>query len=131
MTTKEVFGQICSRVCAEQGWELLPSGVKVTFGDGRHQVVSLEFFEFEGEELVRLYTTIGSASAMGAERLTAALRVNAGLAHGALAVKDGDLAMIDTLMLKDADSSEIEASIGYLARTADTYEKTLFGTDEH
>jgi hypothetical protein len=39
--------------------------------------------------------------------------------------------MTDTLMLRDADSSEIEASIGYLAETADYYEKTLFETDQY
>jgi hypothetical protein len=131
MATREAFAQICQRVCAQQGWKLLPSGVQVSFGDGRKQVVSLEFFEFEHEELVRLYTTIGRVRDMDARRLTTALRVNASLAHGALAVKDDDLAMVDTLMLDDADPGEIEASIGYLARTADYYEKTIFGTDEH
>ena len=39
--------------------------------------------------------------------------------------------MANTLLLKDADAAEIEASIGYLAETADYYEKTLFGTDQH
>jgi hypothetical protein len=46
-------------------------------------------------------------------------------------VRDGELIMATTLLLKDADAPEIEASIAYLAETADYYEKTLFGTDEH
>ncbi|UCE85102.1 MAG: hypothetical protein JSU66_12195 [Deltaproteobacteria bacterium] len=131
MATQEVFGQICRRVCQQQGWELLPSGVQITFADGRHQLVSLEFFESEREELVRLYTTIGAVDGMDARRLVAALRINARLAHGALAVRDDALVMIDTLMLEDADAAEIEASIAYLAETADYYEKVLFGTDEY
>ena len=131
MATKEVFGELCRRVCAQQGWELLPTGVQVRFGDGRHQVVALEFLEYEGEELVRLFTTIGAVDGMTVRRLTAALRVNASLAHGALAVKDDELVMTDTLMLEDADPGEIEASIRYLAETADYYEKTIFGTDEY
>jgi hypothetical protein len=126
-----MFGQICQRVCDQQGWELLPSGVQVKFPDGRHQVVSLEFFESEREELVRLYTMIGAIDGMDARRLVAALRINARLAHGALAVRDDALVMIDTLMLEDSDAAEIEASIGYLAETADYYEKVLFGTDEY
>ena len=126
-----MFGQICRRVCEQQGWELLPSGVHVKFRDGRHQVVSLEFFESEREELVRLYTMIGEIDGMDVRRLVAALRINARLAHGALAVRDDALVMIDTLMLEDADAAEIEASIGYLAETADYYEKVLFGTDEY
>lgn len=131
MSVQEAFGRICQRVCESQGWELLPTGVHVRWPDGRHQLVALEFFEFENEELVRLYTTIGDATALAAERLALALKINARLAHGALAVKDDRLIMTDTLMLRDADPGEIEASLDYLAKTADYYEKTLFGTDQH
>jgi hypothetical protein len=56
MSTRESFGQACQRVSEEQGWEVLPSGVRVDLPGGRRQVVSLEFFEFESQELVRLYT---------------------------------------------------------------------------
>ena len=131
MATRESFGSICGRVCEQQGWNLLPSGVEVSWGDGRHQLISLEFFEFKQEELVRLHTKIGRTSDLGPERLELALQINARLAHGALAMKDGELVMIDTLMLKDADPAEVEASISYLAETADYYEKTLYGTDQH
>ncbi len=131
MSTREAFGKICTRVCEEQGWELLPTGVRVRWPDGRRQLVSLELFEFEEEELVRLSTVIGRASELELERLLSALRVNAILAHGALAVQDEDLVMVDTLMLADANHAEIEASIRYLAKTADGYEKTLFDRDEH
>ena len=130
LATQEVFGTICSRVCEEEGWELLPTGVRVTFGDGRHQLVQLEFFEFENEELVRLYTTIGDARELSAVRLTTALRINAELAHGALGVRYDHLIMTDTLSLVEADAGEIKGSIGYLAKTADFYEKTIFGTDQ-
>ncbi len=131
MGTQEAFGQICRRVCDQQGWELLPTGVNVKWADGRHQMVSLEFFEFEKEELVRIYTTIGGIGDLTSERLVIALRTNADLAHGALAVRDDQLIMTDTLMLDDADPGEIEASISYLAKTADYYERMLFDIDEH
>ncbi len=131
MEDRESFGNACARVCEEQGWDLLPSGVRVGLPGGRHQVVSLEFFESEGEELVRLFTGIGAAAALSAERLALALQINARLAHGALAVREGDLIMTDTLLLKDSDAAEIQACLGYLAETADYYEKTLFGTDDH
>ncbi len=131
MATRESFGEICRKVCNQQGWELLPSGIRVSWGDGRHQLVNLEFFEFEREELVRLYTIIGSARTLSQLRVNAAMRINAELAHGALAVKDHNLVMTDTLMLGDADPGEIEASISYLAQTADYYERQLFETDEH
>ena len=131
MSDRETFGSICERVCDEQGWELLPTGVRIVAPDGRQQVVSLEFFEFEGSDLVRLYSTIGNTSVLAPERLALALRVNARLAHGALAVRDGDLIITDTLLLADADPGELSASLRYLAQTADYYEKIFFGTDEH
>ena len=129
--SRENFGQLCERVCEEQGWELLPAGVRIGFSSGRRQIVSLEFFEFEDQELVRVYTEIGSVDGMSPERLSMALQINGRLAHGALAVRDDRLIMTDTLLLQDADAAEIEATLGYLAETADYYEKTLFGTDEN
>jgi hypothetical protein len=131
MSDRESFGNACERVCEQQGWDLLPLGVRIGLPGGRHQVVSLEFFESESEELVRFYSGIGNAAALSAERLALALQINARLAHGALAVREGELIMTDTLLLKDADAAEIQASMGYLAETADYYEKMLFGTDEH
>lgn len=131
MTTHEAFSSTCRRVCEEQGWELLPSGIHVAWPDGRHQVVALEVFEHEQEDLVRLSTTIGGTQSLTPVRLTIALRINAELAHGAFAVKDDELIMVETLLLEDAGSTELGASIRYLAETADYYEKTLFRTDEH
>lgn len=131
MSTKETFARLCERVCEEQDWSVRPNGVELKLPDGRHQVVAIEFFESDDEELVRLYTTIGSTDALGEKRLALALQVNARLAHGALAVRDGQLIMTQTLLLEDADPGEIRASLRYMAETADYYEKIFFGTDQH
>ena len=131
MVAQEAFSDICRSVCEERGWELNPSGVHVPLDDGRHQVVALELFDHEDEELVRLSSTIGEAARLTPVRLTIALRINAELAHGAFAVKDGHLMIVDTLMLDDADRGEVEASIRYLAQTADYYERVIFETDDH
>ncbi len=131
MATKDHFAQILTRVCAEHGWEFTPAGVRVRFASGRQQMVEIGFFAFQKEELVRLHTTIGRIEELDPVRLIVALRINAELAHGALAVMDEDLVMTDTLMLDDAGFAEIEASIRFLAETADDYEQTLFGTDQY
>jgi len=128
---QEDFAQICRSVCEERGWKLIAGGIEVPLREGRHQLVGLEFFEFRSEELVRLHSTIGNALALPTDRLTTALRINAELAHGALAVREDDLVMVDTLSLSDSDPAEIEASIAYLAESADYYEKNLFHTDDH
>jgi hypothetical protein len=131
LVTKEAFADICRRVCEEQGWDLLPNGVNVKWADGRHQVVELETFQHERTEMVRLFTTIGTIGSITPVRLTIALRINAELAHGAFAVKNDQLVMVETLMLEEADPAETEASIRYLAETADYYEKAIFETDEY
>ena len=131
MASQEHFAQTLKRVCRDRGWDLLPTGVHVSLPNNRAQLIEIEFFQFKHEELVRLFTTIGDVESMSAVRLTVALRINAELAHGCLAVHEDHLVMTDTLMLRDADSAEIEASIAYLAETADYYEKTIFETDQY
>ncbi len=131
MSATEAFSSVCRHICEEQGWDLLPSGVQITWPDGRHQIVSLEIFQHEDEDRVRLFTTIGETADLTPVRLTIALRINAELAHGAFAVKDDDLVMVDTHLLAGADPTAIEASIRFLAETADYYEKAIFETDEH
>jgi hypothetical protein len=126
-----VFADRCREVCASHDWELLPTGILVRWGDGRRQLVRVDIFESERETLVRLSTTIGDVGRLDRDRLVVALETNAALAHGALAIQSGQLCMTDTLMLDASTAEEIEASIDYLSRHADEYERSLFGTDEH
>jgi hypothetical protein len=131
VATQEVFGEILRMVCGQRGWELLPSGVNVTHTNGRHQVVMFEHFENAEHQLIRLVSMIGVSGEMSREQLVQALRANARLAHGALALNGDELCMTDTLSLEDSDPSEIESAVAYLAETADYYEQVLFGTDHH
>jgi len=125
------FSELCHQVCDSQKWELLPTGTVVRWGDGRHQLVSLEPFEFEREELVRLWSIIGEVADLTRDQLVTALRANGGLAHGALAIRSEQLCMTDTLMLAEAGADEIKAAIEFLARSADDLERSLYGTDEY
>jgi hypothetical protein len=125
------FPDLIRRVCHEQGWNLLPSGVEVRFEDGRHQLVELEFVQHDDGDVVRLFTTIGLVSSLTPVRLTIALRINAELALGAFAVKDEHLVMVDTLLLPSADEAQVTASVRFLAETADYYEKAIFETDDY
>jgi hypothetical protein len=131
VTSQESFGSLCQRVCDTRGWELQPTGVVVSWRDGRHQVVSLEVFEYRDQKRARLISEIGTAEDLGEDRLIMALSANAELVHGALAFRDGQLCMTDTIRLEEADEEQLEAAIAYLAETADFYERSIFGTDEH
>jgi hypothetical protein len=130
MTPRQLyFTKLCESTCQDEGWKFLSDGIHAVWSDNRQQLVTIEFFEADGQEFARLSTRIGPIEELGEERLLMALRVNAGLPYGALAVAQQDLVMIDTHMLSDVDLEEVSASVKYLARTADSYEKSLFGTD--
>lgn len=131
MVNRESFANILRKVCAERGWELLPSGVNVKHPDGRHQVIHFELFDSGEREGVRLTSMIGEAKSMSPEQMEQALRANMDLAHGALALKDDELCLTETLSLDEAEAGEIESAVAFMAELADTYEKILFGTDRH
>lgn len=131
MSHRDAFRERLEDVCHEQGWGVAPDRVEFKLDGGRRQIVSLQDFDFEGSELVRLWSVIGDASRIDAARLTQALRVSFGLPHGALALHDDKLVIVDTLVARDADPGEIRAVLRYLAETADHFERTMFGVDEH
>jgi len=128
---RDGFEQVFAGVCQEHGWISSSGQVDVKLEGGRHQVVHLDYFVHESTEMVRFHTTIGSITRIRADRLATALNINFGLPHGSLAVKDDMLVMVDTLILSDADPGEVQATLSYLAETADYYERTMFGPDAY
>jgi len=126
---KAGFADRCREVCETHGWELLPTGVVVRFGDGRKQLVSVELFEFEQKELVRLASAIGPADRLTRDELETALRSNSEIAHGALAIRDGELVLVDTLLAEGLEAAALAAAIEFLATTADDQERISFGHD--
>ena len=131
MASRRSFAEILRGVCAERGCEFLPNGVNVKHADGRHQVIQFELFELEGREMVRLISMIGDAGSLSQMQMEQALRANMNLAHGALALKDAELCMTDTLSLEESEAGEVDSAVAFIAKLADTYEKLLFGTDQH
>ena len=81
--------------------------------------------------MVKLHTVIGSTARIRPERLIFALELNFRLPHGCLAVNKENLVMVDTLILEEVDSVELESAVDFLAKTGDKYEAALFARDEH
>ena len=131
MSKRDAFESVCAEVCASKGWKYASGRIDVGVGVERSQAISVEFFEFEGREFVRLFTTIGSIEHINALRLITALRLNFGLPHGAMAVRGSDLVIVDTLMVSHSDPQEIASMLNYLGETADHFEKSIFGPDHH
>ena len=122
---------VFEQVCQSKGWSFEGDHVVVGLPGDRKQTVFLEEFEYEGQAHVRAYTKIGPIKNIVSERLTGALRVNFGLPYGGLAVEKDQLVMRDTFMHVHADPEEVEASLRYLAATADRFERTIFGPDQN
>lgn len=131
MSERESFDRVYRAVCQARDWLGGPDQVEVKLESGRRQIIHLEFFEHEGRPMVRFHTVIGSTERIRATRLHFALELNYALPHGSMAVKDDHLVMVDTLILADADPGEVEATLAYLASTADDYEASMFGPDAH
>ena len=131
MSEGESFARLSERVCHEQGWELLPGGVRVPIAGGRSQLVDLERYELDGRERLRVWTRIGPFETLGVVRMEVALRKNADLERGAFAIRDETLIMTETFALDEMGADEFEDAIRFLAETADGYEKGIYATDEN
>ena len=118
-------------VCRREGWPLDGNAVSVPLPGGRHQRITVEVIVEDDEELLRLHTRIGDAIVLTETRLRAAMRMNARLRLGALAIDGDSLAMVDVLLLRKADPDEVRATVLYLARKADEFELALFESDEN
>lgn len=128
---REEFEKRTTRICTRREWKWDGKQIELSLPNARRQAVNLDYFSFRDQELVRLYSTIGSTRRILADKLVFALELNWRMPHGGVAVHDGMLLLVDTLMLEGAVESEIEASVAYLAETADQYEQSMFGPDAY
>jgi len=128
---RERFEERTSEICERRRWKWDGQHVDMDLAGGRRQQVQLDYFVHDEHEMVRLYSLIGSTKRIRPDRLAYALALNFRMPHGSMAVHDDMLVVVDTLMLADADTGEIESTIAYLAETADQYEKSMFGPDAH
>jgi hypothetical protein len=117
--------------CEAHGWEYFEGGAVIGVPGGRRQRVFLEPFRDEGQTKGRAYTVIGEASALSATRLEAALAVNFHLEHGALALRDRELVMVETVCPDSMNPAQLAEVLRYIAARADQYERTIYGTDKH
>ena len=127
----KTFRAVLEQACQKLDWTLGEDSVEARFENQRHQIVHFEFFAFEGQPLVRLFTTIGDATRVAAMRLAHGLRLSFRLPPGALAVRGDALVMVDTLPVAEVSPETLQNVLRYLAETADSLEDSMFGGDEH
>lgn len=116
--------------CSNAGWHREGNAAVVPLAGGRHQRVSVTLVADDVGDFVRIASRIGEAAVLNDVRMAAALRLNARLRRGAIAVLDEDVALVETAAA-DVGADELQAIVAQLARTADQYESALFGRDEN
>ena len=123
--------ELLRTACEAHGWEYFEHGAVIGIPGGRRQRVFLEPFTDEGKIKGRAYTVIGEASVLSATRMEAALALNFHLEHGALALRDGELVMVETVCPHSMNPAQLADVLRYIAARADQYERTIYGTDKH
>jgi hypothetical protein len=125
------FERLTSEICERRGWKWDGHRVELELDGGRRQQVEVDYFAHAEHEMVRLFSPIGPTLRIKPDRLVFALEMTFKLAHGSMAVHDGMLVVVDTRMLSELDTGEIESAIFYIADTADHYEHSMFGPDAY
>lgn len=130
------FEELINQVCAERAWPYRQTGaasveIEITIEPKRKQKVTLETYEEEGEILARVKTIVGPAASLSLQQVNAALGMNAHMRYGAFAIDEGDLCLVDSHLLRDADPDEIAESVRFLGRQGDFCEKYVYKQDAH
>ncbi|MBI4577943.1 MAG: hypothetical protein HY722_16905 [Planctomycetes bacterium] len=105
---------------------------EVKLVDGRKQGVYVREGrkDFEGEELIVVYTVCGTANPKNYEN---ALRLNARISYGAVAIYDIDgkpcFVMTDSILAKNVSSAALRKSVLTLADKGDWLEKQISSED--
>jgi hypothetical protein len=127
--------ELVDAVARTEGWKAVEDGgrwsLSVALGQGRSQTVALAEFKDNEEPMVRFTTRIGKAAGLGEARTRAALELNLRLPHGCLALDGDHLVMTATRPLRTTTPATSGDAIRFIARQADSYEKLIFGTDQH
>ncbi|MDH4039100.1 MAG: hypothetical protein OEW92_07365 [Gammaproteobacteria bacterium] len=118
-------------VCLRNDWQCDGNQATLVIPGGRHQVLSFATFLFEGEEVLRITTAVGPVAPLSEIQLNGVLGLNASLAFGALAILGKDLVMTDTYLLKGDCHDQLAYAMGFIAETADRYEREIYRTDLH
>lgn len=86
-------------------------------------------FDEDGRSYLRFYTSIGKITDLPKQILRTAMELNSSLTHGAFALFEGQVVLVDTMELEGGSPEEGARILGYLGRMADSFEKMVSGVD--
>jgi hypothetical protein len=119
-----------SETAGEEGSPEYKMTFRVEEDPGRKQEINIFPFQEEGEGFIRMITYIGKKQEFSANRLLSFLELNSSLRYGAIALYQGQVAMVATIPFNTAtDADKILGPMKYLIKMADSFEKTMVGLD--
>lgn len=128
------FGALLDQICHRHGWAMRKEAeeyrIIVPLPKGRKQEVHIRFMhESRNDTHWAKYISVAGPAHRFDPILCLALNASDSLVTGAAAKSGDDLVFVDTQMLDDADESEVEMSIRYVAEAADSFEKLVSDQD--
>lgn len=127
---------LIQQVASHNGWALAQGThggyrIEVPTEYGRSQVVEIMGKnDPDGRPMAWIWSLVTEVANVGDPWYL--LGLNAELAYGALAVRDGKVVVSETQLLGTADYEELQRAIFYVARYADDLEKQVHGHhDQH
>lgn len=100
----------------------------------RHQVVTAQQWIYEKKRFLKFYTPVAKVGALKPAKLKQLLILNSSLVYGSFALAGDDVVLTATLDLSLPPDIAADTCINLLqklAKTADSYEKLVFGRDRN
>ncbi|HEY1406067.1 MAG TPA: hypothetical protein VF857_05610 [Spirochaetota bacterium] len=103
----------------------------IEFDNNRSQNVMVTLtFDESGDRLINYYSIIAKVKSDYAELFKYALKMNAAIDYGAIALLEETLILRNTLLLEDCDPHQFVKSLTYIAAKADEMEELLTSRDD-
>lgn len=103
----------------------------IEFDNDRAQKVMVTLTHDEsGDRLINYYSVIAKVKSDYAELFKYALKMNAAIDYGAIALLEDTLILRNTLLLEDCNPHQFAKSLTYIAAKADEMEELLTSRDE-
>jgi hypothetical protein len=134
MTTTLSLSDLVAGICKIHSWTYEAAGdgwvIEIPQPNQRKQRVFATLFMSETDAMVRYTSRIGDANKVDGERAKKALELNFKMPHGSMATDRGLLVLTDTRPLRTTTPESSAQAIRYIAKQADTYERTMYGEDD-
>jgi hypothetical protein len=134
MTQTLSLNDLVASICKAASWPYETAGdgwvIEIPQPEGRKQKVFASTFMDGGNAMVRFTSRVGDAGKIDGNRAKMALELNFKMPHGSMATDRGLLVLTDTRPLRTTTPESSALVIRYIAKQADTYEKTMYGADD-